>query len=94
VSDIPSDHPALAPAVRELAALTGDPVPAAYALPAPEGVEDLIALDPRENFPYSAHEAEDHREWAETNGLADPDTDDEDTDEGPDADDDYWWGRD
>jgi hypothetical protein len=85
VSDIPSDHPALGPAVRELAEMLGDPVPAAYAIPR---CEDLVGLDPRENFPYSAHEAEDHREWAEANGLADPDTDDEDTDEGPDADDD------
>jgi hypothetical protein len=92
VSDIAPDHPALGPAVRELAALTGDPVPAPYALPR---CEDLVGLDPREAFPYSAHEAEDHHAWAQTNGLADPDTDDEDT-----AfkllreDDDYWIGRD
>ena len=70
VSDIPADHPALGPAVRELAEDTGMPVPAAYALPAPEPVDDLIALDPRENFPYSHWEADDHREWAEANGLA------------------------
>jgi len=92
VSDIAPDHPALGPAVRELAALTGDPVPAAY-LDLPESSEDLIEIDPRENFPYSAHEAEDHREWAEANGLADPDTDDEDSDEG-EGHEDYWWGRD
>ena len=70
VSDIAPDNPWLAPAVRELAEDTGMPVPAAYALPAPEPVDDLIALDPRENFPYSHWEADDHREWAEANGLA------------------------
>ena len=92
VSDIAPDHPALAPAVRELAAMTGDPVPAAYAIPR---CEDLVGLDPREQYPFpaDAHEAEDHHAWAQANGLTDPDTD-EDTDEGPDADDDYWFGRD
>ena len=68
VSDIPADHPALGPAVRELAAMTGDPVPAPYAL---DSVDDLMALDPRENFPFphSHWEAEDHREWARANGI-------------------------
>jgi hypothetical protein len=103
VSDIPSDHPALASAVRELAALTGDPVPAPYALPPREGVDDLIAMDPREAFPYSAHEAEDHYQWARENGIdfddhdslpdSDPNADDEDSDEG-EGHEDYWWGRD
>ena len=93
VSDIPADHPALGPAVRELAEDTGMPIPAAYAL---DSVDDLIALDPRENFPFpaDAHEADDHHAWAQANGLTDPDTDDDDTDEGPADDDDYWFGRD
>jgi hypothetical protein len=109
VSDIPADHPALAPAVRELAAMTGDPVPAAYALPAPEGVEDLIALDPREQYPFpaDAHEAEDHYQWARENGTdfddhdnlpdSDPNGTDEDSDDDSDegeGHEDYWFGRD
>jgi len=91
VSDIAPDHPALGPAVRELAEMTGMPVPAAY-LALPESIEDLIEIDPRENFPADAHEADDHYEWAEANGLADPDSD-EDSDEG-EGHEDYWWGRD
>jgi hypothetical protein len=79
VSDIAPDNPWLAPAVRELAAMTGDPVPAAYAIPR---CEDLVGLDPREQYPFpaDAHEAEDHHAWAQANGLIDPDTD-EDTDD-------------
>ena len=102
VSDIAPDHPALGPAVRELAALTGDPVPAAY-LDLPESIEDLIEIDPRENFPADAHEAEDHYQWARENGIdfddhdslpdSDPNADDEDSDEG-EGHEDYWWGRD
>jgi hypothetical protein len=84
VSDIAPDHPALGPAVRELAALTGDPVPAAYAIPR---CEDLVGLDPREAFPYSAWEAEDHREWARANGI-DFDDHDDLPDSDPNADDD------
>lgn len=67
VSDISPDHPALGPAVRELAALAGDPVPAAYAIPR---CDDLVGLDPREAFPYSAWEADDQYEWAKEHGLA------------------------
>jgi len=105
VSDIPADHPALAPAVRELADMLGEPVPAPYALPPREGVDDLIAMDPRENFPFphSHWEAEDHREWARANGIdfddhdslpdSDPNGDDEDSDEG-EGHEDYWFGRD
>ena len=74
VSDIPADHPALASAVRELAAMTGDPVPAPYAVPAPEPVD--TDTDPREAFPYSAHEAEDHYRWARENGIDFDDHDD------------------
>ena len=36
---------------------------------------ELANLDPRENFPYSAHEAEDEYDWAKENGLADEDCD-------------------
>ena len=85
VSDIAPDHPALAPAVRELAADTGMPVPVAY-LALPESIEDMIEIDPRENFPHSAHEADDHYEWAKAHGLATPDTDE------PDSDSDRWNG--
>jgi hypothetical protein len=102
VSDIPADHPALGPAVRELAADTGMPVPVAY-LDLPESIEDMIEIDPRENFPHSAHEAEDHYQWARENGIdfddhdslpdSDPNSDDEDSDEG-EGHDDYWFGRD
>lgn len=93
VSDIPMTHPALAPAVRELAGLTGDRVPLPYALLLPPGSSPRdtfdpnydVGLDPREGFPYSAHEAEDHYQWAREHGLAD------DADEHPSdyADDEY-----
>ena len=70
VSDIPADHPTLPAAVRELAALTGDPVPSRYALPPFDPNYDC-GIDPREGFhPYSAHEAEDEYNWARENGLA------------------------
>jgi hypothetical protein len=68
VSDIPFDHPALPAAVRDLAAATGEPVPAMYA--DRDTIADLIGLDPREGFPYSAHEAEDEYNWAREHGLA------------------------
>lgn len=69
VSDIPFDHPALASAVRELAALTGEPVPAMYA--DRDTIADLIGIDPREGFPASEAEAEEHHAWAREHGLAD-----------------------
>jgi hypothetical protein len=95
VSDIPSDHPTLAIAVRELAEATGMPVPAPYdtqrvLIPARDyfapgtAPSEILATasepvdtdpDPREAFPYSAHEADDHYEWALLVGLATPDTD-------------------
>ena len=69
VSDIPFDHPALPAAVRELAALTGDPVPSMYA--DRDTIADLIGIDPREGFrPIDAHEAEEEYQWARENGLA------------------------
>jgi hypothetical protein len=69
VSDIPFDHPMLASAVRDLAAATGEPVPAMYA--DRDTIADLIGLDPREGFPHSAWEAEDEYNWAREHGLAD-----------------------
>lgn len=82
VSDIPFDHPALPAAVRELAEMTGLPVPEMYR--DRDTIADLIGLDPREGFPYSAHEAEDEYNWARENGLADDErgsNDDADHDE-------------
>lgn len=69
VSDIAADHPMLPAAVRELAALTGEPVPSRYALPEFDPNYDC-GIDPREGFPHSAWEAEDHYQWARENGLA------------------------
>jgi len=57
-------------AVRELAAATGEPVPSRYALPEFDPNYDC-GIDPREGFPYSAHEAEDEYNWAREHGLAD-----------------------
>ena len=71
VSDIPADHPMLPAAVRELAEMTGLPVPAAYALPSAEGtIADLIGIDPRE-ADISAADADEHYAWAREHGLAD-----------------------
>lgn len=36
---------------------------------------ELANLDPREAFPASAEEAEDHHEWAKLHGKADSDID-------------------
>ena len=69
VSDIDPTHPALGPAVRELAEACGMPVPTAYALPVGQNA-DLYPPDPRENFPASEAEAEEHFAWARENGLA------------------------
>ena len=67
VSDIAADHPALAPAVRELAALTGEPVPSRYTLALPYDSIDSREVD------ISAADADDHYQWAREHGLADDD---------------------
>lgn len=68
VSDIPFDHPALPAAVRDLAAATGEPVPAMYA--DRDTIADLIGIDPRE-ADISAADADEHHAWAREHGLAD-----------------------
>jgi len=68
VSDIPFDHPMLPAAVRDLAAATGEPVPAMYA--DRDTIADLIGADPRE-ADISAADAAEHHEWAREHGLAD-----------------------
>ena len=70
VSDIPFDHPALPAAVRDLAAATGEPVPAMYA--DRDSIADLIGADSRE-VDISAADADDHYQWAREHGLADDD---------------------
>ena len=66
VSDIPFDHPALPAAVRDLAAATGEPVPAMYA--DRDTIADLIGADSRE-ADISAADADDHYAWAREHGL-------------------------
>lgn len=68
VSDIPFDHPALPAAVRDLAAATGEPVPAMYA--DRDTIADLIGADSRE-VDISAADADEHHAWAREHGLAD-----------------------
>ena len=68
VSDIPFDHPMLAAAVRDLAAATGEPVPAMYA--DRDTIADLIGADSRE-VDISAADADEHHAWAREHGLAD-----------------------
>jgi hypothetical protein len=67
VSDIPFDHPALPAAVRDLAAATGEPVPAMYA--DRDTIADLIGADSRE-VDISAADADEHHAWAREHGLA------------------------
>ena len=68
VSDIPADHPMLPAAVRELAEMTGLPVPEMYR--DRDTIADLIGADSRE-VDISAADADEHYAWAREHGLAD-----------------------